>query len=250
MKKNSNKGFVLAETLVVTVFLMTIFSMIYYYFYPLIGEFEKREVYDSVDDKYSVYWIKRIIEDSGYKIESTDAKGINFSRYGYMRFECKDVPEADEKRKTCMSLVNALEVAGCTPSGNLCDIFITPYRIGDYDPDQMVNFKDTVANSDKNTLLRLYKEDCNGNDAYCKSNFRTRCINEKIYPNNPDNPADAKCDELGQTRVFDGGLQDYVEMLPDYKTPSDNGANYRIIVKFQHLTDSNNYYSYATIEVG
>ena len=38
MKKINNKGFVLAETLVVTVFLMILFTMIYSNFYPLIGE--------------------------------------------------------------------------------------------------------------------------------------------------------------------------------------------------------------------
>ena len=51
MKKINNKGFVLAETLVVTVFLMVLFTMIYSNFYPLIGEYEKRENYDDVDGK-------------------------------------------------------------------------------------------------------------------------------------------------------------------------------------------------------
>ena len=68
MKKYSKNGFVLAETLVVTVFLMIIFSMIYSSFYPLLGEYEKREAYDDIDSKYAVYWIKKIIEDGSYKI--------------------------------------------------------------------------------------------------------------------------------------------------------------------------------------
>ena len=51
MLKFNNKGFVLAETLVVTVFLMVIFGMLYSNFYPLIGEYEKRETYDDVDSK-------------------------------------------------------------------------------------------------------------------------------------------------------------------------------------------------------
>ena len=55
MKKINNKGFVLAETLVVTVFLMILFTMIYSNFYPLIGEYEKRENYDDVDGKYVAY---------------------------------------------------------------------------------------------------------------------------------------------------------------------------------------------------
>lgn len=43
MKKINSSGFVLAETLVVTVFLMVIFSMIYASFLPLIGEYEKEK---------------------------------------------------------------------------------------------------------------------------------------------------------------------------------------------------------------
>ena len=42
MKKINSSGFVLAETLVVTVFLMVIFSMIYASFIPLVGEYEKK----------------------------------------------------------------------------------------------------------------------------------------------------------------------------------------------------------------
>ena len=54
MKKN-NKGFVLVETLVVTVFVMAVFSVIYISFYPLAGEYERRESYDDVDSKYGAY---------------------------------------------------------------------------------------------------------------------------------------------------------------------------------------------------
>ena len=43
MKKLNNKGFILAETLVVTVFLMIIFTMLYTNYYPLMGEYQKRE---------------------------------------------------------------------------------------------------------------------------------------------------------------------------------------------------------------
>ena len=63
MKKNNN-GFVLVETLVVTVFVMAIFSVIYVNFYPLAGEYERREFYDDVDSKYETYWIKRFIQGS------------------------------------------------------------------------------------------------------------------------------------------------------------------------------------------
>ena len=252
MKKIDNKGFVLAETLVVTVFLMTIFSMIYYYFYPLIGEYEKREVYDDVDGKYSLYWVKRIIEDSGYTVTPGSAKGQNFKKYGYFRFECKDVPAADEKRQMCQTFVNALQVEGCTNTGNGCNIFITPYRIGTNPASAgVVNFKDTV----KNNSIRRYREDCAAgkSDANCRAEFVSKCLNEKYFDGIAecnDQCKEQKCGDLADKKVFYGGLQDYVELLPDYVTPSSNKAKYRIIVSFQHTTDNNNYHSYATMEVG
>ena len=63
-KKGNVKGFVLVETLITTVFVATILSIIYINFYPLIGEYEKREAYDDVDSKYSAFWLKKVIQDA------------------------------------------------------------------------------------------------------------------------------------------------------------------------------------------
>ena len=252
MKKNKNSGFVLAETLVVTVFLMTIFTMIYYYFYPLIGEYEKREVYDDVDGKYSLYWVKRIIEDSGYTVEPSSPKGQNFKNYGYFRFECKDVPVADEKQQMCKTFVNALQIEGCTNLGNGCNIFVTAYRIGNNPASAgVVNFKDTV----KRNNLKRYREDCakNKSDSACRAEFVSRCLADKYFDDkecNTNECKEQKCGNLADTKIFYGGFQDYVELLPDYKVASTNKAKYRLIVSFQHTMDNNNYHSYATMEVG
>ena len=66
MKKLNDKGFVLAETLIVTVFILAIFTMIYTYYYPIMGLYEERETYDDVDGKYAAYWVKRLIENDSY----------------------------------------------------------------------------------------------------------------------------------------------------------------------------------------
>ena len=81
--KNNSSGFVLAETLVVTVFLLAIFAAIYSGFYPLMGEFEKRETYDDVDGKYSAYWIKKLIQDSSYDINTNTDTREFFKKNGY-----------------------------------------------------------------------------------------------------------------------------------------------------------------------
>lgn len=67
MKKNNKNGFVLVETLIVVVFVAAIFSIIFLNFYPLIGEYERRENYDDVESKYGAYWVKKMIQESNWK---------------------------------------------------------------------------------------------------------------------------------------------------------------------------------------
>lgn len=245
MKKINTRGFVLAETLVVTIFLMVIFTMLYSYFYPLIGEYEKRETYDDVDSIYSIYWIKRMIEDSSYSLdyEATDlraetkrAKRKRFERYGYLRFECSDVSAEDEKRETCKNLVKSLQVANCDKNGDGCEIFITKYRIG--------GTTNAFKNSVKENLYK-YEEECrlDYNLPACFSDTLTICKND--YPE----LGEEGCREKLDTIVFDDGFKDYILSLPDYSASSLNNAKYRVTAIFKHTQDNNNYYSYATIEV-
>mgnify|MGYP005606583295 CR=1 FL=1 len=79
MKKGklNSKGFVLVETLIVSVFIAAIFAILYNNFYPLMGEYEKREVYDDIDGKYATYWIKRIIQQKNkWEIYVSERKKI------------------------------------------------------------------------------------------------------------------------------------------------------------------------------
>ena len=60
----NNKGFVLTETLVVTVFLITIFTFIYVSIVPLMGKYEdiiNRE--KDIDIVYKLYHIRKLIAD-------------------------------------------------------------------------------------------------------------------------------------------------------------------------------------------
>lgn len=95
MKKN-NKGFVLVETLVVTVFVMAVFSVIYINFYPLAGEYERREFYDDVDSKYSAYWVKRFIQGSTYDFYGSGGAADTISSNKYDVFQCSDLSSSEE----------------------------------------------------------------------------------------------------------------------------------------------------------
>lgn len=237
MKKLNHKGFILAETLVVTVFLMVIFSMLYSNFYPLIGEYERRETYDDVDGKYAVYWLKKLIEDSSY-IPSAAALN-NYDRLGFMRFECRDMAESDEKRETCRLLVRELEAANCDSNGNGCSIFITKYRIGGVTPD----FKATVKSN-----LKRFKENCASSDSACQSSYLSKCV-AADKSNVPNDEKQEKCLASRDKQIFDSAMKDYIDTLPDYSAASLNRATYRVIAAFRHKRDNNNYNSYATIEV-
>ena len=249
MKKLNNSGFILAETLVVTVFLMVIFTMLYTNYYPLMGEYQKRENYDDVDGKYVAYWIKKLIEDGSYEppTEKTDL----LEKVGYMRFECDDVLQADEAQNLCRKMVRALEIAGCNSKGNNCEIYITYYRIGGVFPD----FKETVKNN-----LKKYQErfpeaaDPSASEAI-KQQMKEAYIAECSDPNTSfacsayDQACMDACATTAEEKVFPSRVQDYVVTLPDFAASSLNYAKFRVIVGVKHTKDNNNYYSYSTIEV-
>lgn len=247
MKKNSNKGFVLAETLVTTVFLMVIFTMIYTNFYPLIGEYEKRENYDTADGKYAAFWIKNIVEDENYGANSNAMikKKYNLKNYGYFRVECSDFSDSSQIKNLCMNLVKDYEINGCSRDGkgNSCDIYLTKYQIGETTP----NFKEHVK-----TNLKKWEENCFttsgavGNAATCKADFINKCISES--QKNPDVQRPI-CEQEANKKVFSSALRDYIAYLPNYTTPSLNLAPYRVIIVIHHTKDYNNYLSYSTIEV-
>ena len=250
MKKCNQKGFILAETLVVTVFLLTIFALLYKNFYPLMGEFEKRENYDDVDGKYSAYWIKKLIEDPTYDMNPASERGRNFTNidgsgndigYGYMRFECSDIIADDERQAQCRSLVRALEVSGCDNLGNNCEIYITKYRIGSEAAG--VWFKNSVK-----TNLKRFRENCSPtiSDDACRDAYVHKC---KEGLSGDETTKEIKCERRANKNVFSSGFEDYIVSLPDYSTESLNDAKYRVIVVFHHTKDNNNYYSYATMEV-
>ena len=121
MKKN-NQGFVLVETLVVTVFVMAVFSVIYINFYPIAGEYERREFYDDIDSKYGAYWMKRFIQGNSYNFFGSNSPSTRIENNTYEIFECS-------------SLSDAQDVALCNEMRNRLDIskvVITKYRLTEF----------------------------------------------------------------------------------------------------------------------
>ena len=61
--KMNNKGFMLAETLVVSVFVLTVFSMLYSNLLPIIAEYSKYRNYNTVEATYNAHWARKIVLD-------------------------------------------------------------------------------------------------------------------------------------------------------------------------------------------
>ena len=56
----NKKGFVLLETLVVTIFTLIIFTLLYISVVPLLGRYKELSYYDNVDITYDLYYFKNI----------------------------------------------------------------------------------------------------------------------------------------------------------------------------------------------
>lgn len=140
MKKLNNKGFVMTETLVVAVFIMSIFAIMYNNYFPLIGEYERREVFDDIDGKYAAFWVKRFIQHDSFVVSSTMINNINTT--GYTRISCSNIdPTLNEYRQImCNRLVDELEV---DKSGGYPHIYLTKYSL--------VDFKNRVKNDQNYT---------------------------------------------------------------------------------------------------
>ena len=154
MKKKNQSGFVLAETLVVTVFLMVIFANIYTNFFPLIGEYEKREYYDDIDSKYSAYWIKKMVESNSFTLTAERKNAINNN--GYYQLKCSDFT-GDDNKTMCKDLASVFQVNNCDTAGNNCSIYITNYQILDNAPTK-VWFKNVVKTNTGRVFTSGFQE--------------------------------------------------------------------------------------------
>lgn len=131
MKKGklNSGGFVLVETLVVSVFVMGIFAILYNNFYPLMGEYEKREVYDDIDGKYATYWIKRVIQHESTVLGANcEYDKLATGSSGYCKFSCNMVGNTTMKTM-CNEIVKQAQVKVVSGSPN---IYITAYNLTNF----------------------------------------------------------------------------------------------------------------------
>lgn len=84
----NKKGFVLVETIVVSVFVLGLFTFIIANIIPLIGEYEKESDYDSIESIYSAHMIRKMI------LKSENQRIVSLATLpteGYYMFEGDDI---------------------------------------------------------------------------------------------------------------------------------------------------------------
>ena len=73
MKKINSEGFALVEMVIVSAFVMGLLTLMYTNFYPMIGEYERRENYDNIESVYNTFLVKKMIELRKTNITRSDA---------------------------------------------------------------------------------------------------------------------------------------------------------------------------------
>lgn len=106
MIKNNNKGFALVETLIVSVFVVTIFTIIFANYLPIIGEYERRQYYNDIDSTYKTYLVKKMVESSESDIGSIKSS-IN-SNNPLKSFNCNNMDST--LQSYCKTLFNELDI--------------------------------------------------------------------------------------------------------------------------------------------
>lgn len=217
MKKISNKGFVLAETIVVAVFMVTIFSVLYSNYFPIMANYEKREYYDDLDSKYTIFWLKYMLQDSDYNFTPA-SNDINNPSKGFAFFDCNKINNSS-KSKSCKRLVKE---AGLTTN---------PYC------------KDSSNNK------------CSLNSNYNSVTYTGELPLKFVAIITKYNITDLKAQLTNPSSlIYQGvsdGMIDYINSLPNYVNASNNGANYRLIIELydDREVERTPLYKYSTIEV-
>lgn len=156
MKKLNNRGFALAETLVVAVFVVTIFAVIFTHFFPLMAEYEKREVYDDVDGVYAAYFMKVVVENG------VDVSSITGDSPFIKMLNCDTVTvEKANVKNICQMMFDKY---------NIDTVYITKYNLTDFkkyitetesdeDPDleDYLNFLPYYSKEDNNIYESNYR---------------------------------------------------------------------------------------------
>ena len=118
MKKLNKKGFLIAESIIVGVFVLSLFTFLFVNVVPLVGQYEAREKYDTINGAYNANLVRTmILEDN--KMEQV----LELNNLPYKIYEREDLCTVEnlEKANYCTKLLGDAYL-------NVDKIYITWYR--------------------------------------------------------------------------------------------------------------------------
>lgn len=164
MKRINNKGVILLETLLVSVFILSIFIFVYRNSIPMMGLYKKLETFDDIDSVYAANTIKNLIvaELSDDKIENS------LNGKTYVDVSSCDTINFDEKwQGYCNTLKNLLDIT----ENDM--IYITRYDVSNFR-------KDIMENNAINANFREYVKTVTDQESFYDPADTTRKINGRF----------------------------------------------------------------------
>ena len=183
MKYQNKKGFVLLETLTVTIFTLIIFTILYTSVVPLLGRYDALSYYNDLDITYDLYYVKKmLLADSNYE---------SISNLDYKNITCGSLNDIE----TCQEYFQALNI---NPNNgdklvylNLSNEDVKNNSSLDDD------IKDYLKYIDVNGKILLLKK----NDYISYLKMTSKFVKDQIIES-INNPSDSSC----RTKVVEDGI--------------------------------------------
>lgn len=109
----NNRGYMLVETLIVSVFIMSIFTLLYTNLLPLIGDYDRYKNYNTVEATYVAHWVRKLALDG-----LPDSIYDQAASVGYV-----NVSDCNLYTKNQISIW----CSGFKVTANIKQIYLTPY---------------------------------------------------------------------------------------------------------------------------
>lgn len=161
MKKLESQGFIIVETLIVSAFVLGIFTFIYVNVIPLIGIYEQRNTYDDIESIYNIDTIR----------DNLDLSSLN-SNIIYQR------ADACETDPLCQNMLAAMEIdyIGLIKAG----------LIDAEDPDGLGEYLDYIGeiaeNEERIIIVKRHQDKYSGDDNNLNCEEDDPDCTKKIYP--------------------------------------------------------------------
>lgn len=204
MKKN-NKGFMLTESMVVSVAILVLFIAVYSNFYPNIGEYENRLYYNNIDTEYALFYT-RVMYLKYLKANTTTKNNLltNVSNNNYVTLiensTCNNYNFSNEFLNKCN--INAKKF-------NIKTLILTSYnpekiKTSSFTDERLSKYISYIPNYNSND--ELYRLIIKTDYGYANSNFYSKKCEKYTYSKwtytfKPCDVEEGMCERINQLYI-------------------------------------------------